>query len=499
MRPALIRLFALDLRALALYRVGLGTLVLVDLWGRGRNFALLYGEQGVLPRAHAIDLLGETVDFSLHLATASPTALGLIFLLHGAFALMLLLGWRTRLATFATWALLWSLHARNPMVVHGGEGLLLLALFFGGFLPLGGLWSVDAAKAERPASPKVSDGATAALLAQVAAMYFFSALHKLSGPEWSQVGTAAWMALHIDLLARPLGVWMRQHESLLRLSTFTVLWWEVLGPLLLFVPHRRVRQFAVLGFAAMHLAFHLCLDLGIFAYVDLVVLLALWPWSEDWRDRDARLSQRLRGLARLPGGRWRSRGWLLRWAPLPLIPYLAWWNVGEVFPRFELPLPLANPGYVLGLQQGWEMFAPNPNPTDGWWVFAGTADGGQAVDVFPVLNGRRPTALTWEKPPLVLDTFAHTRINDVMTWLLDMEESQERPTQKPWFQIGEHLCATWGAAYPRGPALLGFDVVFVSEDTPMLDEPDKGFVVRRRPFWRQDCVGKGSRALESTP
>ncbi|MEM7004123.1 MAG: HTTM domain-containing protein, partial [Pseudomonadota bacterium] len=61
----------------------------------------------------------------------------LLFLLTAAAATSLLLGYRTRPAGWLTWALVMSLHYRNPMLVDSGDVLLRCLLFWGDFLPWG--------------------------------------------------------------------------------------------------------------------------------------------------------------------------------------------------------------------------------------------------------------------------------------------------------------------------------------------------------------------------
>jgi hypothetical protein len=48
------------------------------------------------------------------------------------------LGYYTRLAMFLSWYPVISLHDRNPIILHNGDGVLRLLLFWGMFLPLGG-------------------------------------------------------------------------------------------------------------------------------------------------------------------------------------------------------------------------------------------------------------------------------------------------------------------------------------------------------------------------
>ena len=56
---------------------------------------------------------------------------------RGLAALALVLGYRTRWAVVISLVMLISLHNRAPLVLQGGDNLLLLVLFWMCFLPIG--------------------------------------------------------------------------------------------------------------------------------------------------------------------------------------------------------------------------------------------------------------------------------------------------------------------------------------------------------------------------
>ena len=69
-------------------------------------------------------------------------------------------------------------------MLNSGPALSALFLFWGMMLPLGARWPLDARKRGAPAAGAVLTAAGAALLGQVALVYFFAAAYKLipSGP-----------------------------------------------------------------------------------------------------------------------------------------------------------------------------------------------------------------------------------------------------------------------------------------------------------------------------
>lgn len=284
--------FAIDLRTLALFRACLGTVLCVTLLLRFEDLAAFYADAGVMPRAWL--LTSESpLRWSLHFANGSALFQGLLIATQALLAFCLAVGYRTRLAVVLSWLLLVSLNSRNPLVLMGGDYLMVCLLFWGMFLPLAARWSVDAAlsTAAPPAEPRVLSVASAGLLLQVVSVYFFSALLK-SDAVWWPDGTAVRHALEMDRFVLPFGAWLRDEWPwLLKPLTYYVYFLELVGPLLVLSPFlQKPLRFAVLVLLAlMHLGFALCLAIGHFPYVSwtsLTVLLGGGWWDRQVRRRD---------------------------------------------------------------------------------------------------------------------------------------------------------------------------------------------------------------------
>src|SRR5436305_10055773 len=101
-RGKLAELFGLDLRSLAIFRIGLGLLLLGDLAVRAGDLSAHYTDQGVLPRS----ALAAHHYVSLHCLDGTADFQGALFVLAGLAALALLAGWQTRAATVVSWLLL---------------------------------------------------------------------------------------------------------------------------------------------------------------------------------------------------------------------------------------------------------------------------------------------------------------------------------------------------------------------------------------------------------
>src|SRR4051794_27019522 len=85
--------FGLDLRSLALCRVGLGLTLLADLGGRWPDLVAHYTDDGVLPRS-----ITPVSAISIHGLDGSAPYQGFLFMLAAAIAVALLVGYRTQLA-----------------------------------------------------------------------------------------------------------------------------------------------------------------------------------------------------------------------------------------------------------------------------------------------------------------------------------------------------------------------------------------------------------------
>ena len=284
--------YSLDLRSLALFRIALAAVILGDLIARARDLTAFYTDWGVLPRAALLDRFSPAQRFSIHLISGAPAFQVLLFLIAGVFAIMLLVGARTRLAAFASWLMLVSVQARNPAILQGGDVYLRLLAFLAIFLPLGALYSVDAALDTTPPEEKSARRFTyfstpgLALMAQVALLYAFAVMLKNSR-EWHIDHTAVFYALSIQQMSTPLGRFLLHFPKLLAWLTRTTLWHEGSIALLILTPifAGPARFLAALLIVILHLGLGLSIRLGHFPYIACTAALPLlptWFWNRSW-------------------------------------------------------------------------------------------------------------------------------------------------------------------------------------------------------------------------
>ena len=433
------RLFSIDGRSLAAFRIGIGALVLVDLWTRSSAIEQHYSDLGILPReAYARLLQVSDWQWSVHLWTGSMAGQYALFVGAAAAACALIAGYRTRAAAVVTWALLVSLQARNPMVLYGADQLLRLLLFWSMFLPLGSSIRCPPAACRRaidrrpevasnPATTRHLSMATAALLLQPCVMYFFAGLLK-SNVSW-QSGAALGHALSSDMYVTPFGRMLAGFPELVSMLGRGVPWVEIFAPMLLLMPWKTTafRKVGLPLLVAFHVAMGSALHTGLFQPAALVALIPFLPagfWDRlgighgEVTEASIEKSASLASPAALSSSfvRWRSTvvqavvaflfAYGLAWnvVGLNVHQYAAqqglnwmreWWGKGRTgvplsFRDYAVERRMGGFGWigrVSALHQRWDMFENVGPEYRGWPVIAGTLTDGQKVSV---LDGGPP-------------------------------------------------------------------------------------------------------------
>lgn len=417
-RRALGDVFGLDTRALAVFRIALGFTILIDLLVRAQDLGAHYTDGGAFPRTLMIDT-ATTTRFSVYLAAGSWDAVASLFAVQALVAVALIVGWRTRWMTGISWALAVSLQMRNPLVINAGDVLLRMLLLWGIFLPLGAAWSVDARSRLRPAATRVLNVYTVALVVQVTAVYITTVLFKTGEPWWD--GTAVYRVVHLDLFARPLGVWARDQAWLTTSATWFTILYEMLGIALVLSPvwTARLRTIGIAGFFALHLGFALFINVGMFPLVSIVSWLPLIPAAT--LDRMTRTAT---------ASRWRQRPPALMSAlGAALLVYMVLILVRPLTPIGTKLMPMAwmGPAQAIGLDQKWDMFAPSPPSVDGWYLFEGATESGQLVNLYnPGLEA------SLERPEHVLQTVGNRRWGKVFSRLREDRNKQYQAPLCMW-------------------------------------------------------------------
>ncbi len=472
-RPGLTRdLFGIDLRSLAVFRLSLGAVLLWELLDRMRGLDEHYTGEGLVPGPVLESLAAHPV-YSAHLLNDTQAFQALLFAIALVAAAMLLIGWRTKVATVLSFVLLLSLHSRNPLLLHHGDSLIRFLLLWGMFLPLGARASVDAWRRSAPpiASPVLSVG-SAALLLQGFFVYLIATISKLQYDAWWD-GRALYAVANKASYARPLGEYLTEFPGVLEFFTHATLFVEGAIPLLLFSPWRRdlCRVLAVLLGIGLHLGIFLVVDVGTFQPVTSLALFPALPGSL-WD----RLGWRLGGSG---GIEWRPRRWSEAVVGFLLAYTIASNALALSTGMHAMPEPLQSVGRVLRLDQRWRMFANTDVTIQGWWVVVGKLDNGSEIDLLhgtPKVSLERPKRYYREMPNMAWRTY----------WA-SISRDHYAPF-RPW--MGRYFCRWWNRDADRALRVQAVRVIFVQE---LRYKPELGGVIRPRELVATDC-----RALADT-
>ena len=409
--------FTVDLRSLAVFRIGLGLVVLGDAILALTNAEMLYTDAGVMPRNWLYDRHWPSIgSWTLHALSGDITWQIVLISLQVLSGFWLVAGRHTRLATLTCWVLVCSLETRNPAITNGADAMTRLLLFWGLFLPLGGRWSLDALHRRNHGKPFAGETSlcsipTVALLLQVAFVYWFSVICKTHSCWWGD-GTALQQTLNLDLFARPFGVWLRDQTILCRVMTYGWLVLEIAGPLLALLPVWRpyLRTVTVILFVGYHAGIELCMDIGAFPAVMAVAWTAFIP-GEVWDGLRSKLSKTVAAWdSSAPVGPPLKQTRMTRIAHgfcLACLAFVFMWNLrGTNFAYWERVFPRSiNPiAFALRLDQHWSMFSPRPSNEDGWFVLRAGMSDGTEVDIL-----RDAAPLDFRKPELISATFKDAR------------------------------------------------------------------------------------------
>ena len=392
-------MFGCDIRSLAAFRIGIGSLLFVDALVRYFAAESFYSDAGymscdlakyVSPDAYSLNYLSGSVGFQQ-----------LIFFLQACSALLLGVGCFTRIATLCCWLLLASIHVRNPMYIIGGDTLLRMLVFWSLFTPLARAWSIDEWRDRKNASSTDSGGpvpgligsvGTACLLVQICVMYVTAGLAKWNEP-WLN-GVAMDYILRQDCYARPLSGWLVQSPMLTSILTRATLFIELFVPFLMFLPFRtaHVRLAGVAFFCAFHLGIELTMDVGKFTYVSMVAWLLFLPplfWNQlRWATLREHSCPKKPVELDSDIGRLRSRGHFLLTGALPavLLVYVLIWNFAGLYGGpgstwlERKPDLFYRLGNVAMLKQNFQMFGI-PAQVNTTFLFSGRTASGERVDL----------------------------------------------------------------------------------------------------------------------
>ena len=483
------RCATVDTRSLAVFRMFAGVLIIADVLSRARSFHFYYTDDGVVTQALA-EQFTRRYAVSIFFFTSDPYVIAALFIIHALVAIVLIFGYKTRIALFISFVFVISLDHHNPLVTSYADTLFRMLLFWALFLPLGERWSIDAIHRDRSPRKSIASFASAAIMIQMIFMYFVNGQNKFPSDLWHS-GEAAIIVMGIDEMTFFLGDFMRNFPFFLQIGGRTWFYLLLISPLL-FLIYGRLRYPLLLGFFGGHASFAITVRIGAFPYVAMLGLITflqprfwkdleavfarmglsslLATWQHDMTRAGTYLAHRLPGkLLEFPGRDVFVRKTLtvlvlVSMFGLFFMPAFAFSAQGPYLD--DNPLPDDNPvenvldEWNVG-QPVWSIFAgPGPRNGDRYYVFPAQTTDGQVFDAY----NERP--LTYERPGDELQ-----KQHDVYRMRFYMNSIRRQP-HTPNDLLADWYCDEWAAE--KGVELEYINMYTVREHITLetIDDPE---------------------------
>ncbi len=492
MKKTLLQGLTLDLRSLALFRICLGLCLFVDVFYRLIYINDFYTDQGVLPRSALLEHFLGAWEYSVFLIAGKTEIVFFLMSLTLVAIAMMTVGYRTRLAAFVTWFFVTSLQTRTQIVLHGGDDLLRVLLFWCQFVPLGAELSVDKALAKAKNTPhSILSFGGVGLILQLLFMYLFTAALKFH-PVWHVEGSAIYYALSLEQFTDTPGQWLLNFPQFLKYLTFSTLFLEWAGPILVLIPgiQKYVRIPVVLSFVGFHFGLFITLHLGPFPWTCIAAWLMLLP-SEFWQF--SKIQQIYNGLDRCMGilasslQKLKLKGEEIfveypnfaEYIAATFIVLTVFWNLSHHESlHLRKPDGLRIVMNLTKMYQKWNMFAPYPRKDDGWYIIEAKLFNGQSVN--PMAED---FIYTEEKPKDVASTYINTMWRKYLsnTWLKTNHQYR--------VYFGRYLCRKWNQ--PQKSQDEKINTIRISYMLKMVPAPGTPpEPVRKELLWRHYCFDK---------
>ena len=284
--------FAVDSRALGLYRILLGVLCLADILRRWDFIDVFYTGNSIIQVSTS---LSSYKTFSLLNTFTLSWEVHMFFILGIIFSIMLILGYKTKLSQIMCAVILISIHNRAIMLENAGDFFMNCLLVWSVFLPLGVSFSLDSLKNSLNKYKEYSIEdlnnrkygknepqilylfAFFCILYQLATIYFFTGLDK-TGYDWMN-GTAVYKMFQLDTFLTPVGYFLRDYITLpvTKFFTYSTLGIEYCAPLLLLFPvfSKYLRMSFILIYTIFHSTIRLAIKVGLFSYILMITYVLL--------------------------------------------------------------------------------------------------------------------------------------------------------------------------------------------------------------------------------
>jgi hypothetical protein len=273
-------------RPLAVLRIGLALVLLVQALAIGPSLPELYGEQGIVrwPITHAlapegVPRVGWLASALAPLGVSADACVRAVFLLYLAGLGGLLVGWHTRPSALAAWLAHLALNTSGAASAYGVDAFANIGLFYCVWMPVGHALSADVLAGRLSGAPSFAArlGLRVVQL-HLCIAYLAAGVEKLAGEQWRD-GEAVWLALMQPALGQFDFTWLAGAPWAALLACWSTVVVELGYPL--FVWPRRTRKAWALATIGLHAGIAAFLGLVSFSAVMAALTLAAFLVSPE--------------------------------------------------------------------------------------------------------------------------------------------------------------------------------------------------------------------------
>lgn len=438
-------------------------------------------------------------------------------------SVFLLLGWRSRIAAIVSFICLVSIQHQNLLLWDGSDAVIRVTSFWLIFCPIDRVYSIDAmvaARRGRSLSIYAPAIGVRLLQLQVACIYLVSGWAKLHGMPWLD-GTALHYALNLGpAWNRMLATVLSQQQSLVMIGTAGTLLFELFFCFFLFSPWFQpwLKIFALVWGAALHLLIMLTLKIGWFTQVMLGTYVLFF--EPEWIDKVERAVKKtlikLRIIsssiqefddtkAEAPVGYLQTQNIVARgeqqqntgrgivWTPAVFCGYIVLIALFVLSIRYSLeptskairntvpfPRPLKNLVQIVGLDQSWSMFSPQPDDFAGYVILEGEIEDGKIINLLEKGYGQGG----WNRRKPYYDGWWYSRWTQVYYTILSFHI--EKMENSFIYDFSAGVCRSYNNTLLQSePRLINLRMIMMKRDTAPSGSPEHGW--EREAIYNHHC------------
>lgn len=441
--------FTLDLHCLALFRIGLCSIIVFQLLYLIPYLDDFFGEYGLAPCVMSGKYTGSWI-ISVYMHICDRPDICLVFYaIHLIFAVIVGLGvggWKARVLL---WYMQMSFNVRIYPLSNGGDILLLLLVWWMMWLPVGERYTLTK-NTGRCCSEEYS-WATVGLVLQMCHIYFWNGYHK-TGRSWRY----PYMALHNVLSDPSVSTWigynvLREFVPVTRILTWLTTKTEMLFPVFaiwpftkwilitgwgqinVFILFRYIAVFIMIGF---HIGIMFTMRVGIFAQVPICGLIAMVPSPvvERCKEHSSSVLPYYKETACS-----RKTSWVRIIVQMTACFFVVMMvsenlqGVSEFTDPLTLSGTLAKVAKTLAIEQKWAMFAPEVGNEPFWHVVTGRLKDNSVMDL---MKNRPYTVNDTLFVQSMFPTYHHRRYMRQ----LEISKTDKLETQYICMRLTKHWC-----------------------------------------------------------